>query len=299
MSKKRFISKKVLGSYPYMTVMFSITLSMIVLGLLGLILSHAQKLSFLVKESIEVNVFLTNEMNDSDSLKTGFYETLSRRNYVLQKNNKPQITYTSKEEAKIKFIETYGEDFTKVLDENPLYASYAVKIKSEYSDSLNMKKIAEQLSAFDGVKEAYYQEALINKINKNIKTVSLVLAVLGGILLLASIFLINNTIKLALYSQRFLIRSMQLVGATRWFIQRPFLWRSMFQGFISGIVSAAILYTLMHFAYIELKELNELRQEEHLYYIYGGLISLGTMIGFFSSYRAISSYLKLSLDELY
>jgi cell division transport system permease protein len=299
MIKKQFRSKKILGSYPYLTVMFSITLSMIVLGLLGLILSHAQKLTFLVKETIEVNVFLKNEMNDSDSLRNVFYETISRRNYVLHKNNKPQITYTSKEQAKVKFIETYGEDFTKVLDENPLYASYAVKIKSEYSDSLNMKKIAEQLSAFDGVKEAYYQEALINKINKNIKTVSLVLAVLGGILLLASVFLINNTIKLALYSQRFLIRSMQLVGATRWFIQRPFLWRSMFQGFISGVLAATILYVLMHVAYTELRELNELRQENHHYYIYGGLIMLGTMIGFLSSYRAVSAYLKLSLDELY
>jgi cell division transport system permease protein len=297
MAKKHFKNKKVLGSYPYMTVMFSITLSMVVVGLLGLILSHAQKLSFIVKESIEVNVFLKNEMNDS--MRTVFYETISRRNYVLKKNAKPQIFYTSKEEAKDKFIETYGEDFTKVLDDNPLYASYAVKIRPEYSDSLNMKKIAEQLSLFDGVKEAFYQEALINKINKNIKTVSMVLAVLGGILLLASIFLINNTIKLALYSQRFLIRSMQLVGATRWFIQRPFLWRSMFQGFISGLIAAGSLYVLMHFAYIELKELNELRQESHLYYIFGGLIVLGTMIGFFSSYRAIRAYLKLSLDELY
>ncbi len=151
----------------------------------------------------------------------------------------------------------------------------------------------------EGIKEVYYQEALINKINKNIRTVSTVLAVLGIILLLASVLLINNTIKLALYSQRFLIRSMQLVGATRWFIQVPFLWRSLLQGMISGAIASAVLYALMHFAYGELKELNELKQEQWIYPLYGGLVILGSLIGFLSSYRAVSTYLKMSLDELY
>ncbi len=270
---------------------------MIVIGLLGLILTHAQKLSFLVKESIEVNVFLKNET--SDSLRSALNTTISRRSYVLYKNNEPQISYISKEEARKRFSETYGEDFTKVLDENPLYASFAVKIRSEYSDSLNMKKISEQISAMSGVKEVYYQEALINKINKNIKTVTTVLGVLGIILLLASVLLINNTIKLALYSQRFIIRSMQLVGATRWFIQGPFLWRSFLQGMISGSIAAALLYAMMHFAYGEMKELNELRQEQLMYMLYGGLVVLGSLIGFLSSFRAVSTYLKMSLDELY
>src|SRR6187402_723996 len=274
-TKKPYRNKKTLGSYPYFTVMFSITLSMIVIGLLGLILSHAQKLSFLVKESIEVNVFLKNET--TDSIRTELQNTLSRRNYVLTKNNQPQITFISKEEARKKFSETYGEDFTTVLDENPLYASYSVKIRPEYSDSLNMKKISDQITEMQGVKEVYYQEALINRINKNIKTVSAVLAVLGIILLLASVLLINNTIKLALYSQRFLIRSMQLVGATRWFIQRPFLLRSLLQGMISGLIAAGLLFSLMNFAYGELKELNELRQDQLLYLIYGGLVLLGSL----------------------
>ena len=296
-TKKLYRHKKTLGSYPSFTVMFSITLSMIVIGLLGLILSHAQKLSNLVKESIEVNVFLKNET--SDSLRNVLQTTLSRRSYVLQKNNQSQIVYISKDEAKKKFIETYGEDFTKVLEENPLYASYSVKIRPEYSDSLNMKKIAEQITSMEGVKEVYYQEALINKINKNIKTISAVLAVFGIILLSASVLLINNTIKLALYSQRFLIRSMQLVGATRWFIQRPFLLRSLFQGMISGMIATGLLFGLMHFAYGELKDLNDLRQQDQVYLIYGGLIVLGSMIGFMSSFRAVSTYLKMSLDELY
>ncbi len=296
-AKKPYRNKKTLGSYPYFTVMFSITLSMIVIGLLGLILSHAQKLSDLVKESIEVNVFLKNET--TDSLRTILQTTLSRRSYVLQKNNQAQMTYFSKEEARKKFAETYGEDFTQVLDENPLYASYSVKIKPEYSDSLNMKKIAEQITAMDGVREVYYQEALINKINKNIRTVSAVLAVFGIILLVASVLLINNTIKLALYSQRFLIRSMQLVGATKWFIQWPFLVRTLMQGMISGAIAASLLFGLMHFAYGELKELNELRQDELVLMIYGGLVILGSLIGFMSSFRAVSTYLRMSLDELY
>ncbi|HVD99376.1 MAG TPA: ABC transporter permease [Cytophagaceae bacterium] len=295
--QKLYRQKKTLGSYPYFTVMFSITLSMIVIGVLGLILIHAQKLSSLVKESIEVNVFLKNET--SDSLRTALQNTISRRSYVLYKNNQPQLVYISKEEAQKKFIQTYGEDFTKVLNENPLYASFSVKIRSEYSDSLNMKKISEQLTAMPGVKEVYYQEALLNKINKNIKTVSTVLAAMSMILLLASVLLINNTIKLALYSQRFLIRSMQLVGATRWFIQGPFLWRSLLQGMISGGIAAVLLYAMMHFAYDEMKELNDLRQDQTTYLLYAGLLLLGSLIGFLSSFRAVSRYLKMSLDELY
>jgi cell division transport system permease protein len=295
--KKSYRNKKVLGSYPYFTVMFSITLSMVVIGLLGLILSHAQKLGGIVKENIEMNVFLHNDL--SDSTKHQLQATLSRRGYTQYKGNEPQIAYISREEARKHFSETYGEDFTKVLDDNPLYASYTVKIKPEYSDSLNMKKISEQIAAMDGVKEVYYQEALINKINKNIRTVSVVLAVFAFILLGASVLLIDNTIKLALYSQRFLIRSMQLVGATRWFIQRPFLWRALVQGMLSGLIAVILLYTLMGVGYEELKELNELRHEEHLYMIYGGLIVLGAFIGFFSSYRAVNRYLKMSLDELY
>ncbi|HSZ24114.1 MAG TPA: permease-like cell division protein FtsX [Cytophagaceae bacterium] len=297
MAGKFYRNKKTLGSYPYFTVMFSITLSMIVIGLLGLILSHAQKLSFLVKESIEVNVFLKNEI--SDSVRLALQNTLSHRSYVLNKNNEPQIFYISKEDARKNFTDTYGEDFTKVLDENPLYASYSVKIKTEFSDSLNMKKIAEQITNMSGVKEVYYQEALINKINKNIKIASTILAILGFILLVASVLLINNTIKLALYSQRFLIRSMQLVGATRWFIQGPFLWRSLLQGMISGLIAAATLFGLMHLAYNEMKELTELRQEQMMYVLYGGLVVLGSLIGFFSSFRAINTYLSMSLDELY
>ena len=296
-AKKLYRNKKKLGSYPYLTVMFSITLSMIVIGLLGLILSHAQKLSFLVKESIEVNVFIKNETNDSS--KTVLLNTLSRRSYVLSKNNQPQIIYISKEDARKKFSETYGEDFTSVLDENPLFSSYSVKIRPEYSDSLNMKKISDQISEMEGVKEVYYQEALINRINKNIKTVSAVLAVFGFILLFASVLLINNTIKLALYSQRFLIRSMQLVGATRWFIQGPFLLRSLVQGMISGVIASVLLFVLMDFAYGELKELNELRQDNLVYLIYASLVVVGSLIGFLSSYRAVSTYLKMSLDELY
>ncbi len=296
-AKKLYRNKKTLGSYPSFTVMFSITLSMIVIGLLGLILSHAQKLSSLVKESIEVNVFLKNET--TDSLRNALQTVLSRRSYLLYKNNEAQIVYISKEEARKKFAETYGEDFTKVLEENPLYASYSLRIRPEYSDSLNMKKISEQITGMEGVREVYYQEALINRINKNIRTVSSVLAVFGFILLGASILLVNNTIKLALYSQRFIIRSMQLIGATKWFIQRPFLMRTLVQGMISGAIAAALLFGMMHVAYGELKELNELRQDEQLLLIYGGLVVLGSLIGFLSSYRAVNTYLKMSLDELY
>jgi cell division transport system permease protein len=289
--------KKRLGSYPNFMVMFSITMSITVLGMFALILTHAGRFSILVKENIEMNVYLNDSI--SDSLRTELESTLLRRKYTQSKEGKAQIRYISKEEAKKMFIESHGEDFSRILDESPLPASYILKINPEYSDSTHMRLIAMQIEQMPGVREVYYQEALINKINNNIRTVSIVLAVSAFLLICVSVLLINNTIRLAFYSQRFLIRSMQLVGATKWFIQRPFMARALIQGTVSGLIAVALLSGLLYFAYSELKELSELRQTEYIAIVFISLILLGATIGFFSSYRAVNKYLNMSLDELY
>jgi cell division transport system permease protein len=296
-SNKSIRGKKTLGSYPYFTVMLSITLALFVIGLFALIFVHAQKLSGIAQENIEMNIIL--EKSIQENQRKSLQRVLSTQPYLLKLNQKPQIAYISEEEAKKKFIQTHGQDFTKVLPDNPLHASYIIKIQPQFSDSLSMSKISGQIQSFDGVKEVFYLQDIITKVNNNIRTISLVLGGFALILLLASILLINNTIKLALYSQRFLIRSMQLVGATKFFIQRPFIIRAIIQGFVSGGIAAVGLYALLNYAYNEIEYLKDLYEAEIIITIMASLLIGGAIIGFLSSWRAVIKYLNMSLDELY
>src|SRR6478735_3341943 len=147
-------SKKKLGSYPYLTVMFSITLALFVMGLFGLIFVHARKLSQIAQENIEMKVFLTKNIQAEESTK--IQKTLQTKPYVLKIHNKPQVKFVSEDEAKQQFIKTYGHDFTKVLTENPLHSSYVIKIAPHYSDSTNLGKISHEIKDMVGVQEVFY-----------------------------------------------------------------------------------------------------------------------------------------------
>jgi len=297
-SSKKTHRKKKVGNYPYFTVMFSITLSLFVVGLFALIFLHAHKLSKIIKENIEINIILNSNISPAeiDEVK----QIISTQPYLLNSyNDDKEIKFISKEEAKKIFIKEYGEDFTKALTDNPLYPSFVIKVNPAFSDSTHLKMITQELQKIDGVKEVYYREDIINKVNENIKTLSLIFVGFSLILILASVLLINNTIKLAFYSQRFLIRSMQLVGATKGFIQRPFLWHAIVQGFFSGVLSVIFLCALLYYAYREIKELSVLKEYDSIIIVLGSLLILGIVIGFLSSYSAVNRYLKMSLDELY
>jgi len=292
--KKR---KKKLGSYPYLTVVFSITLSLFVIGLFALVFLHGKKLSTLIRENLELHVYLDKNLSEEkmDVLK----KELSLRPYVLKKKGKAQIQYISQKEATEKFIKETGEDFSSVLTENPLRPSLVVKISSSYFEENKMKTIAEEVKDMTGVFEVDYPTNLIDTINRNIKIIAVIMLSFSLILLFATYLLINNTIKLALYSQRFLIRSMQLVGAKRSFIQGPFLLHATFQGFFSGIIAAGLLFLLLQYAYREIPELFLLGETKSIAILFGALIAAGILIGLISSFRAVNKYLKMSLDELY
>jgi cell division transport system permease protein len=289
--------KKKLGSYPYLTVVFSMTMALFVIGLFAVIFVHASKLSEIIKEKIEIHVYLNNELSENKI--QSIAKIIASQPYVLKKNNVPQLIYISQDSAAKKFIFDTGEDFYKVLKDNPVHSSITVKLNPSYSDSTHMKKIVAELQNIEGVFEVDYQENLISRINANIKSISLIFIGFAAILLVASVLLINNTIKLALFSQRFLIRSMQLVGATRAFIQKPFLFRAILQGLFSGVIAASLLAILIQYAYSEINDLTKLQETETVMIILGGLLVLGIIIGLLSSFRAVNTYLKMSLDELY
>ncbi|GHA57699.1 cell division protein FtsX [Pontibacter akesuensis] len=296
-TKVKHVKKKKLGNYPHTMVVFSITLALFVIGLFGLLLIHAGKLSEKVKESLEMQVYLDRNLTEVQLVR--LQKTFAAKEFIAYKNDTAQVRFVSKEEGAKAFLDETGEDFMEFLGDNPLRDAYVLRIDADHSSSAMLKSIKVDLESIDGVHEVQYVESLIESINENIKKISIVLLGFAAILVLVVTILINNTIKLALYSQRFLIRSMQLVGATSFFIQRPFLNRAAWQGVMSGILASALLFGLMQYAYTQVTELQLLRNDEQTYILMGALVVVGLIIGFMSSYRAVRKYLGMSLDELY
>jgi cell division transport system permease protein len=289
--------KKKLGSYPTLLVVFSITLALTVIGLFGLLLLHAHKLSEQVRENLEVQVYLERNLPETELLR--LQQDLEHQPFVAEQGGHPQVRFVSKEEGARELLETTGEDFHNFLDDNPLRDAYALKIKPEYTDTTHLRLLGRSLSQQRGVFEVQYPKSLFTSINQNLARVSLLLLGFAAVLVLVVVILINNTIKLAMFSQRLLIRSMQLVGATRFFIRQPFIRRATWQGLASGFLAALLLLSLLQYAYLEIAQLRLLRDDHLIGLLLLGVLGLGTAIGFLSSYWAVNKYLNVSLDELY
>ena len=289
--------KKKLGSYPTLLVVFSVTLALVVIGLFGLLLLHAHKLGESVRENLEVQVYLERNLPETELLR--LQQDLEHQPYVAEHDGHAQVRFVSKEEGARQLLETTGEDFHNFLDDNPLRDAYVLKIRPEYTDTMHLRLLGRSLSQQRGVFEVQYPKSLFTSINQNLARVSLLLLGFAAVLVLVVVILINNTIKLAMFSQRLLIRSMQLVGATRFFIRQPFIRRATWQGLASGLLAALVLLGLLQYAYLEITQLRLLRDDHLIGLLLLGVLGLGTAIGFFSSYWAVNKYLNVSLDELY
>ncbi|MDN5199991.1 permease-like cell division protein FtsX [Fulvivirgaceae bacterium BMA10] len=296
-SQLRFKKKKKLGSYPYFSVVFSITISLFVIGLFGLMVLHTSKLTQIISENVEVQVYLDKFVTENDKIIIN--KTLSSRDFVLKKEDKPEIYFVSKEEAATQLIEETGQDFLELLGDNPLRDAFTIKISPDYHDPEKIENIKAEIESINGVFEVSYVKSLISTITENVTIIGFVLIGFSAFLILATLILINNTIKLALFSQRFLIRSMQLVGATKSFIRKPFLTRALLHGFLSGILSSALLFVLLEYANLKIDELKLIQDQNKIYILFGSLVVLGTLVGLISTYRSMNKYLKLSLDQLY
>ncbi len=291
--QKTYIKKK-LGSYPYVGVIASITLALFVTGLFGMLIIYSQELERLVRESIRVQIYLKNGLTETQRLQVE--KNIEALPFISKKE---AITYVPKSEAATKFIAETGEDFTKFLGENPLHDAYLVTINPEFHSTEKMKQLQSELEKMSGVYQVFYVESLIEAINRNVTKVGLVLMGFVVILLITVVLLINNTIRLALFSQRFLIRSMQLVGAKRWFIQRPFILRSMIYGIVSGLLASAGIWALINYANKQIEDLTLLLNTDRLLILTGLLLLTGILVAASSTYLSIRRYLKMSLDELY
>ena len=289
--------KTKLGSYKFVSVLFSTTLSLFIVGLFGVIVIQAKTLTSIIRENIEIQIFLNNNITEAETKSIG--ELLESKPYVLKKEEESKINYISRDEAAATFLEDTGEDFTKFLDDNPLRDSYTFSVSEEFQTAEQIEEIVAEMEALKGVFEVTYMNDLVESINKNLLKVSLVLGAFIIILIVTVIMLINNTIRLALFSQRFLIRSMQLVGATRGFIRKPFLTRSFGFGALAGIFASAFLLALIEYTKTNIDGFSMLQNYQLLFLLFAGLIVLGAFLSLFSTLRSVNKYLNMSLDELY
>jgi cell division transport system permease protein len=294
MADIRFTSKKKLGSYPSVGVIVSITLALFAIGVFGAILVYSKELEKAVRDNVTIQVYLKNQLSKEELSK--IEKELKAKNFVLPNST---IQFISKDEAAKKFIEDTGNDFKKFLGENPLRDAYIVKISEPFHNKEGLAKIKSDAEKISGVFQVDYQESLIESINKNVGKIGLIVMGLVAALLIIVVLLIHNTLRLALFSQRFLIRSMQLVGATKWFIQKPFLFRASFYGLVAGALASALVVLLLYFATQRVEELKLIQNNERLTWLCTSLLFTGVIVAFASSYQAVNKYLKLSLDELY
>ncbi len=297
MEEVKFKKKKKLGSYPYFSVVFSNTIALFVVGLFALLLLQSRRLTQIIRNNIEIQIYLDKDISDSNISR--LRNILSNSEYILEDNGNPQIRFISDEEAAQKFIVDTGEDFTEFLGDNPLHDALIISIKPEFQEIEKLDEIKKNIERLQGVYEVVYMESLITSINKNATKISFILIGTMAVMLIIVLVLINNTIKLALFSQRFLIRSMQLVGAKSSFIQWPFLRRSIIYGLLSGAIASLVLYNILIYANEKIDGLAELQNNFELISVFISISVLGGVIGFFSTFRSVKRYLKMSLDELY
>lgn len=258
---------------------------------------QANRLTSIIKQNIELQVYLDKDL--SNSQRNRVESELSNSSYILKADDQEALSFISKDEAASQFINETGEDFSDFLGENPLRDAYTVKIDPSYQSNIQLDSISSSIEIISGVYEVTFVRNLVDSINSNLTKLSLILVGIAALLVVIVTLLINNSIKLALFSQRFLIRSMQLVGAKSKFIKKPFLSRSIMHGAISGLIASALLFGLKYFANKKIEGLEQLQQQELIFALYGILILLGAIISYFSTIRAMNKYLKMSLDELY
>jgi len=276
----------------YLYSFLSITFILLMLGILAMFLFQAKALSNHFKENVEVTVILDDSLSVKDALH--FKEEVSSYPYVKRSE------YISKEEAVEQFRQTQNnEDIEEILGYNPLFSSVSLFLNANYANEDSLKNIKKELLSRDFIQEIYYQEVLLDVINTNIQKISLILISLSLLLVIMAFSLIDNTIKLGMYSNRFLVKSMQLVGATRKFISEPFLKQSLLNGLICGLTASFLLALLLLFIHRSLPELTALYEVSTFVFVCCTIILVGILLLWWSTKMAVVKYLQKPLDELY
>ncbi len=274
-----------------LSTIISLSLVLFLLGILGVLLLHAHKISNYVKENIELSVILK---PDVDSVIIAqLSNVISSSPYVKDTH------FVSKEEAAVLLKKDLGEDFVNFLGYNPLYPSIDVHLKAEYAEPTTIKSFIQLLSTNPAVHEIYYQQSLVDSINRNLRIITLIILSFSFLLLLISIALINNTIRITLYAKRLLIKSMLLVGATKGFIRKPFITKGFMNGLYGAIVAIILLSVVMYFAMKQIPELSLLGDYRMMGIIAGSIVVSGIFVSVICTLFAVNKYLRLRTDDLF
>ncbi len=275
----------------YATSIISISLLLFITGLIGLLIINAKKLSDHVKENIGFNIIINEDAREADIIR--LQKNIDAADYVKS------TRFITPEAAAREMEEMLGEDFISHLGYNPLQPSIEVFLYANYANPDSITVIEQELEKFPEIEEVHYQRSLVHLVNENVRTISIILLLFSGLLLLITLTLINNTIRLSVYARRFIINTMQLVGATSGFIRKPFLYKSIMHGIYAALLANGLLIGVIYAAEKEfggILSLQDLQTTGILLLLVG---VLGVIINLISTYIAVNRFLHLKTDDLY
>lgn len=275
----------------YFSVVISIALVLFLLGLLGLLVLNTQKVANYFKETVAVGIYFKDTAKEVEMKQ--LEKALSLAEYTKS------IKFVSKEEAAEAHSEELGENFVEYLGENPLQNSIDLYLNADFVSAVKVDEIAAAIQSKDFVEEVTYDKPLISLLNDNIKKISLWVLIISGIFTFIAVLLINSSIRLSVYAKRFTIKTMQMVGATKRFIRRPFIWKSIKLGMIGAFISLAGMAAVLYYADKTFPQLALLEDPILLIILFAGVFVLGILITWFSTFLATQRFLNLRTDELY
>ena len=274
-----------------MSIVISMSLVLFVLGVLGFLLINANRLSNHVKQNIGFSVMIKEGVKDVDIMQ--LQKLIDSKAYSLESD------WVTKEDAAKGLQEQLGEDFIAFLGYNPLLESIDIKLKASYATPDSLLILQQQLTKNDLIHEVFYQKDLVEKINENVRKMSIFLLSFCILLFILSFTLINNTIRLAVYSKRFLIRTMKLVGATNKFIKGPFLSDSIYNGVYSSLVAICMLLTVFQLLQSDMPDFLNIQDFKSMGIIFACIFVAGILFTWLSTFFALRKYLRIKESELY
>jgi cell division transport system permease protein len=275
----------------YLTTVISISLVLFLLGIVGFLILNVQNLSLHVKENIGINIELKDNIREADIQQ--LRKILDAKKFVKSTD------YITKEQAALETQKALGEDFISFLGFNPLPSSIKIKLNAAWANTDSIAKIESELKKFPQVSELYYRKSLIHEINENVKKISIIIFSFTILLFFIALTLINNTIRLSVYSKRFLIHTMQLVGATRGFIRLPFIYKGMYYGLLSAMIAILLLLGTIYVVQNQIEGLIDFVEPDILGLLFAGVIVAGILISSISTFFAVNKYLNVNTDALY
>lgn len=288
-SFEKFQKRRVITSY--FSVVLSIFLVLFLLGTLGLFVINSKRLSDNFKEEIAMTVFFKNEANDS--ITKAFTEEMKTAKFAKS------FEYVSKEQAAMQHKEVIGEDFMQFLGVNPLQNSVDIHLKADYVNNTEIAKIENRLRKNEMVADIVYDKQLVTLVNDNIKNISMWILIVTGVFAFVSVLLINSSLRLSIYANRFIIKTMQMVGATKSFIRKPFIKTSVILGFIGAVLAIIALIGLLVYIQLNFPNLGIMEDQLSIGVVLLGVLIMGIVITWISTYFATQRFLNLRTDDLY